>query len=252
MASSATGMTGEGLGIGTIADARENEVGLWGKGEFYDALDAQQARKRSLNRQARGKSVQLSIGFFMHGMKFFEEEEYLALCEEAGYEPSADELRRAKWGALGLTENEPIEFSLVGAAACKGSEADNVKGLSLAPYERQMSATLAAVKECRERAKILRRVLSADNADSLISRRALGTLRELSDSLVELVGAVELTQPSEDNNNREQDTPPAETRSEEPPAKEEPSNPRAASEAVEEAMARYRSVTASVQEALAR
>lgn len=52
-----------GLAIGTVADAHEDEHGLFLRGEYHSTDVAQQARQTAMERMQRGKSIGLSIGF---------------------------------------------------------------------------------------------------------------------------------------------------------------------------------------------
>jgi uncharacterized protein len=51
------------LPVATISEAREDDRGLWVKGEFHSTPDAQTARTIVRERLERGKSVGLSIGY---------------------------------------------------------------------------------------------------------------------------------------------------------------------------------------------
>jgi HK97 family phage prohead protease len=51
------------LPVATISEAREDDRGLWIKGEFHSTPDAQTARTVVRERLERGKSVGLSIGY---------------------------------------------------------------------------------------------------------------------------------------------------------------------------------------------
>ena len=51
------------LPIATISEAREDERGLWVKGEFHSTPDAQTVRTIVRERLERGKSVGMSIGY---------------------------------------------------------------------------------------------------------------------------------------------------------------------------------------------
>lgn len=53
----------DGLPIGTVSEAYEDDHGLFLRGEYHSTDIAQQARKVALERMERGKSVGLSIGF---------------------------------------------------------------------------------------------------------------------------------------------------------------------------------------------
>jgi HK97 family phage prohead protease len=67
------------LPIATISEAREDERGLWVKGEFHSTSDAQAARTIVRERLERGKSVGLSIGYkvkddeFKDGARFLKD-----------------------------------------------------------------------------------------------------------------------------------------------------------------------------------
>jgi HK97 family phage prohead protease len=50
--------------IGDIVDAREDERGLWFAAEFYSDDESQAMRRKMAERQARGKSLELSIGYY--------------------------------------------------------------------------------------------------------------------------------------------------------------------------------------------
>lgn len=49
--------------LGFFSDAKEDEKGLWVKGEFYDTQRAQEARKQIMQRLEAGCTMGLSVGF---------------------------------------------------------------------------------------------------------------------------------------------------------------------------------------------
>jgi HK97 family phage prohead protease len=57
----------DGLPIGTVSEAHEDDHGLFLRGEYHTTPEAQQARQVAIERQQRGKSVGLSIGFKING-----------------------------------------------------------------------------------------------------------------------------------------------------------------------------------------
>jgi HK97 family phage prohead protease len=65
------------LPIATISEAREDERGLWVKGQFHSTPDAQAARTIVRERLERGKSVGMSIGYRVNDDEFKEAVRYL-------------------------------------------------------------------------------------------------------------------------------------------------------------------------------
>jgi Escherichia/Staphylococcus phage prohead protease len=67
------------LPIATISEAREDDRGLWVKGQFHSTTDAQTARTVVRERLERGKSVGMSIGYkvkddeFKDGARFLKD-----------------------------------------------------------------------------------------------------------------------------------------------------------------------------------
>lgn len=56
--------------IGTIADAREDNVGLWLEADFHGDSDSQRVRQVVSERLARGKAVGLSIGYYPEDVSY--------------------------------------------------------------------------------------------------------------------------------------------------------------------------------------
>ncbi len=65
------------LPIATISEAREDDRGLWVKGQFHSTPDAQAARTIVRERLERGKSVGMSIGYRVNDDEFKEAIRYL-------------------------------------------------------------------------------------------------------------------------------------------------------------------------------
>ena len=69
----AVGHDWSSLPIATIADAKQDEVGLWIKADFHSTQDAQDARTVIQERIARGKFVGLSIGYEVNDSEYVPE-----------------------------------------------------------------------------------------------------------------------------------------------------------------------------------
>ncbi len=69
----AVGHDWSGLPIATIADAKQDDIGLWIKADFHSTKDAQDARTVIQERLARGKFVGLSIGYEVNDSEYVPE-----------------------------------------------------------------------------------------------------------------------------------------------------------------------------------
>lgn len=118
-----------GLAIGTVADAHEDEHGLFLKGEYHSTPEAQQARQVAMERMARGKSVGLSIGFKINAN---------------GAEMDEDGHRHLKSVKL-------YEVSQVNVPMLRPANMTEIKGFGL-PFEEHSENVRVAVQEWIERA----------------------------------------------------------------------------------------------------
>lgn len=120
----------EGMGVGTIDEAREDSEGLFFKSTFHEDEHSQMIRNRVMERMKRGKNVGLSIGYSA--------KEYTDGKEDERY------VRRIK--AL-----EVYEISIVTVPMNPMANATSAKS-----FEDQYDESLAALKSFLTRAKGLK------------------------------------------------------------------------------------------------
>jgi HK97 family phage prohead protease len=75
-------------GVGTITDAREEPEGLFFGWQWHSDPEAQVYRQRVNERQARGKSVKLSVGFSVDRWEWDEEKDVRLITKGTLYEVS--------------------------------------------------------------------------------------------------------------------------------------------------------------------
>lgn len=165
----------EGLAIGTVADAHEDEHGLFLKGEYHTTAEAQQARQVAVERMQRGKSVGLSIGFKINANG--------ASMDDEGH-------RHLK--SVKLYEVSQVNVPMLrpaGIASVKSGTPFSEHGervlLDLADYVARAQDRLElSAKEGRQ--------LSAANRQKLLSLlESLGSLKPLQDEIAELLAMTE-------------------------------------------------------------
>lgn len=165
----------EGQPIGTVADAHEDEHGLFLRGEYHSTPEAQQARQIAIERMQRGKSVGLSIGFKINPEgKSMDDEGHRRLTSVKLYEVSHVNVPMLRPAGLTGVKSES-SFSEHGTRVV-GDLADYV---ARAQDRLELSA-----KEGRQ--------LSAANRQKLLKLlESLGSLKTLEEEIGELLAMTE-------------------------------------------------------------
>lgn len=122
----------DGLPIGTVSEAYEDDHGLFLRGEYHSTPEAQAARQVAMERLSRGKSVGLSIGFKINAEG-----------------KSLDEDGHRRLTNLKLYEVSHVNVPMLRPAGMTGVK--DIKGHGL-PFEEHSEHVRVAVQEWMERA----------------------------------------------------------------------------------------------------
>lgn len=157
-----------GLSIGTVTDAGEDEHGLYLRTEYHSTTLAQDARRVAQERLARGKSVGLSIGF---GIK------------PGGMKSEDDGIRH-------LTDLHLFEVAQVNVPMLRPAGLTMVKGLGL-PFDEHSENVRVAIDEWLERVRTGSDVrLKAGRALSEARRNRIAAVREALRSYADEIDAL--------------------------------------------------------------
>lgn len=165
----------DGLPIGTVSEAYEDDHGLYLRGEYHSTSEAQQARQVALERIQRGKSVGLSIGFKINpGGASTDDDGHRHLSSVKLFEVSQVSVPMLRPAGLTSVKSE-TPFSAHGERVL----------LDLADYVARAQDRLElSAKEGRQ--------LSAANRQKLQSLlESLGSLKPLQDEIAQLLSMTE-------------------------------------------------------------
>jgi uncharacterized protein len=150
------------LGVATIDDAKQDQIGLWFKATYHSDEDSQKARIVAKERLDRGKFVGLSIG-------------YGTLDYSYGDDNGKRIRRISKWNAYEISQVTTPMNPLAGATGAKS-------------FDDQYQAALAAVKELVDRAKGIQTLRQKDGRDlSDLNRSRIEALAAETEGLLPLI-----------------------------------------------------------------
>lgn len=165
----------DGLPIGTVSEAYEDDHGLFLRAEYHSTSEAQEARQVALERIQRGKSVGLSIGFTVNaGGASLDDNGHRHLKSVKLYEVSQVNVPMLRPSGLTSVKSD-TPFSAHGERVM----------LDLADYVARAQDRLElSVKEGRQ--------LSAANRQKLAKlQESLGSLTELQQEIADLLASTE-------------------------------------------------------------
>lgn len=169
-----------GVPVGVPTKAVEQGDGLAIAGKISDTATGRDARVLL----ADGVIKSLSIGFSTVGAMYLNEEALKQYWGKAGYVPSPDEVRRAKYGARVLTDVDLYEVSLVDIPA---NDACDITAVKAALSGRFTAADLLSSARLQLDGAKAGRVLSKANIERLRTHES--ALRTCADDLKSMIDA---------------------------------------------------------------
>lgn len=150
------------LGVATIDEAKQDQIGLWFRATYHSDEDSQKARTVAKERLERGKFVGLSIGY--ETLKHAYEEEQGRSIRSI-----------SKWNAYEISQVTTPMNPLAGATGAKS-------------FDDQYETALAAVKGLVDRAKGIRTLRQKDGRDlSALNRSRIEALAAETEGLLPLI-----------------------------------------------------------------